>query len=117
MAAPNRGDLVWIDFDPQAGREQAGRRPALVLSPRSYHQATCYVIVCPITSTLKGYPFEVPLPDGLPISGAVLADQVTNLDRRVRRIEYAGRAPARVLAEVVARLQPLLAPPADDRQV
>lgn len=117
MAAPNRGDLVWIDFDPQAGREQAGRRPAIVLSPRSYHQLTHYVIVCPITSTVKSYPFAVPLPEGLPISGAVLADQVKNLDRRVRRIEYAGRAPARVLAEVVARLLPLLVASADEAQV
>lgn len=108
MAAPNRGDLVWLDFNPQAGREQAGRRPAIVLSPRSYHQKTDYVIVCPITSNVTAYPFAVPLPDGLPISGAVLADQVKSLDRRVRRIEYAGQAPASVLAEVVARLLPLL---------
>jgi mRNA interferase MazF len=114
VVAPNRGDLVWIDFDPQAGREQAGRRPAIVLSPRSYHQLTSYVIVCPITSTVKGYPFEVPLPEGLAISGAVLADQVKNLDRRVRRIEHAGHAPASVLAEVVARLLPLLVPAADE---
>jgi mRNA interferase MazF len=109
VAAPNRGDLVWIDFDPQAGHEQAGRRPAIVLSPRSYHQTTRYVIVCPITSRVKGYPFEVRLPDGLAVSGAVLADQVKNLDRRVRRIEYAGRAPASVLDEVAAKLRPLLA--------
>jgi mRNA interferase MazF len=117
VAAPNRGDLVWIDFDPQVGREQAGRRPAVVLSPRRYHQMTSYVIVCPITSTVKGYPFEVPLPEGLPVSGAVLADQVKSLDRRVRRIEHAGRVPDSVLAEVVARLLPLLISAADDRQI
>jgi mRNA interferase MazF len=114
MAAPNRGDLVWIDFDPQAGREQAGRRPAIVLSPRSYHQLTSYVIVCPITSNVKAYPFAVPLPEGLPISGVAMADQVKNLDRRVRRIEYAGRAPASFLAEVVARLLPLLSSATDN---
>ena len=117
MTAPNRGDLVWIDFDPQAGHEQAGRRAALVLSPRNYHQSTRYVIVCPITSRVKGYPFEVRLPDGLAVSGAVLADQVKNLDRRVRRIEYAGRAPASVFDEVAAKLRPLLASPGDAGQL
>ena len=82
MATPDRGDLVWLDFDPQAGREQAGRRPALVLSPRAYHQHTPYAVVCPITTRVKGYPFEVVLPAGLPIAGAVLADQVESIDRR-----------------------------------
>ncbi len=72
MAAPERGDLVWLSFTPHAGHEQAGRRPALDLSPRAYHQKTGYALVCPIT---KGYPFEVVLPKGLPIQGAVLADQ------------------------------------------
>lgn len=108
MAAPDRGDLVWIDFDPQAGREQAGRRPALVLSPRAYHQATTFAVVCPITSTRKGYPFEVDLPAGLAVSGVVLADQVKCVDRRVRRIEPAGKAPAEVVDEVVAKILPLL---------
>lgn len=108
MAAPERGDLVWIDFDPQAGHEQAGRRPALVLSPRAYHQAAPFAVVCPITSTRKGYPFEVELPPGLPIAGVVLADQVKSIDRRVRRIERAGKVPPDVVAEVVARIMPLL---------
>ncbi|TAN47969.1 MAG: mRNA-degrading endonuclease, partial [Rhodospirillales bacterium] len=93
MTAPERGDLVWIDFDPQAGREQSGRRPALVLSPRAYHQATPYAIVCPVTSARKGYAFEVDLPEGLPIGGVVLADQVKSIDRRVRRIEFIAKAP------------------------
>lgn len=108
MAAPDRGDLVWIDFDPQSGHEQAGRRPALVLSPRAYHQVSPYAVVCPITHTVKGYPFEVLLPEGLPISGAVLADQVKSIDRRSRRIEPAGKAPDSVVQEVVARILPLL---------
>ena len=108
MAAPNRGDLVWIDFDPQAGHEQAGRRPALILSPRGYHQRTNLAIVCPVTSRAKGYPFEVPLPGGLPISGVVLADQVKSIDRRARRIETAGSVPEAFLDEVLARLLPLL---------
>ena len=80
MAAPDRGDLVWIDFNPQSGHEQAGRRPALVLSPRAYHQEDAYAIVCPITTRVKGYPFEVVLPEGLPIAGVVLADQVKSVD-------------------------------------
>ncbi|MBF0307687.1 MAG: type II toxin-antitoxin system PemK/MazF family toxin [Alphaproteobacteria bacterium] len=111
MAAPDRGDLVWIDFDPQAGREQAGRRPALVLSPRAYHQRAPYAIVCPITSTVKGYPFEVPLPPGLPVSGVVLADQVKSIDRSVRRIERIATVPAEFVDEVVAKIAPLLAMP------
>ncbi|MFX9532949.1 type II toxin-antitoxin system PemK/MazF family toxin, partial [Acinetobacter baumannii] len=69
---PDRGDLVWIDFTPQAGHEQAGRRPGLVLSPRAYHNRTPFVVVCPITSKVKGYPFEVALPPGLPVGGVVL---------------------------------------------
>lgn len=108
--APDRGDLIWIDFDPQAGHEQAGRRPALVLSPRGYHQRTHLAIVCPVTSQRKGYPFEVPLPDGLAISGVVLADQVNSIDRRARRIEPAGSVPPVVLEEVLARLLALLVP-------
>ncbi len=108
MAAPDRGDLVWISFSPQAGREQAGRRPAIVLSPRAYHQATPYAVVCPITSRIKGYPFEVVLPPGLPIAGAVLADQIKSIDRHARAIEIAGRAPPAVLEAIGHRLGPLL---------
>ena len=111
MAAPNRGDLVWSDFDPQAGHEQAGRRPALVLSPREYHQRTNLAIVCPVTSRGKGYPFEVPLPDEAPIRGVVLADQVKSIDRRVRRMEPAGRVSEAFMEEVVAKLLPLLTTP------
>jgi mRNA interferase MazF len=108
VAAPTRGDIVWLDFDPQAGHEQSGRRPALVLSQRPYHRASPFALVCPITSRRKGYPFEVPLPPGLPVEGVVLADQVKSVDRRVRRIEPAGRAPQSVVDEVVARILPLL---------
>jgi mRNA interferase MazF len=107
VAAPNRGDLVWIDFDPQSGHEQAGRRPALVLSPRSYHQLSPYALVCPITQTVKGYPFEVVLPAGLTVSGAILADQVKSIDRRSRRIEPAGKAPDSVVQDVIAKILPL----------
>ena len=108
MAAPDPGDLVWINFDPQAGREQSGRRPALVLTPRRYHQVTHLTVVCPITSTRRGYPFEIPLPDGLPIRGVVLADQVKSIDRRARMIEPAGQVPSPFLAHVLERLISLL---------
>jgi mRNA interferase MazF len=108
VGAPDRGDLVWLDFNPRAGHEQAGRRPALVLSPRGYHQRTPFAVVCPITSRVKGYPFEVPLPEGLPVAGAVLADQVRSVDRHVRRIEVAGQAPEGVIVEVMVRLRALL---------
>jgi mRNA interferase MazF len=105
---PDRGDLVWLTFDPQAGREQAGRPPALVLSPRRYHARSPFTVVCPITSKVKGYPFEVVLPNGLPVFGAVLVDQIKSIDRRVRQLELAGRAPAETIEEVVMKLAPLI---------
>src|SRR5437660_10160294 len=82
---PHTGDLLWLSFSPQAGREQAGRRPALVLSPRSYNGPAGLCLVCPVTSQVKHYPFEVALPDGLPIHGVVLADHVKSADWRHRR--------------------------------
>jgi mRNA interferase MazF len=117
VAALNRGDLAWIEFNPQTGHAQAGRRPAIVLSPRSHHQSTRHVIVCPITSRVKGDPYEVRRPDGLAVSGAVLPDQGKNLDRRVRRIEYAGHAPASVVDAVAAKVRALLASPGDGGQL
>lgn len=108
MTAPERGDFVWLDFDPQIGREQAGRRPALVISPRGYHQTGSLAIVCPITSTKRGNPFEVLLPPGLPIQGVVLADQVKSIDRHARRIEPAGKAPDEIVEHVIAKILPLI---------
>jgi mRNA interferase MazF len=105
---PDAGDLVWISFDPQAGREQAGRRPALVLSPASYNRKSSLALLCPVTSRAKGYPFEVPLPAGLSIAGVILVDQIKSLDWRDRRAERAGRVPSPVLAEALGRLAPLL---------
>ncbi len=105
---PERGDLVWLDFTPQAGHEQAGRRPALVLSPKSYHQRTPLAVVCPITSRVKGYPFEVTLPPGLPVAGVVLADQIKSIDRQGRRLEAAGKVPDPVVLEVLARFAALV---------
>ncbi len=105
---PDRGHLVWVSFRPQAGREQAGRRPAVVLSPAAYNGRVGLAIVCPITSQIKGYPFEVALPVGLPISGVVLADHIKSVDWEARRAEPAGEAPEEVLQEIAAKLAPLI---------
>ena len=101
---PERGDVVWLNFTPQAGHEQAGHRPALVLSPAAYNGKTGLMLCCPITSQVKGYPFEVPIPDGLPVSGTILSDQVKSLDWRARRAEFACRLPRPTTMEVLARL-------------
>lgn len=106
---PSRGDLVWLDFDPQAGREQAGRRPGLVLSPRPYNALTRLALVCPITSKVKGFRYEVPLPAGLPVSGVVLADHVRNADWGVRRAVFIATAPQLIVDEVIAKVASLLA--------
>jgi mRNA interferase MazF len=105
---PDAGDLVWIDFDPQAGREQARRRPALVLSPLRYNRVAGLALMCPVTSGRKGYPFEVAVPEGLPISGVILADHLKSLDWQARRAERAGRAGDAVLSEVRAKIAPLI---------
>jgi mRNA interferase MazF len=105
---PDAGDLVWLTFDPQAGHEQRGRRPALILSPRVYNAKALLAIACPITSQVKGYPFEVPLPAGGTISGVVLADHVKNLDWRARRMVFEAKAPTEILIDVRERLRALL---------
>jgi len=105
---PERGDAVWITLDPQAGHEQAGRRPALVLSPSAYNGRVGLALLCPITSQVKGYPFEVPLPAGLPVEGVVGADQVKSLDWRARKATRIGDVPEEVVTQVVSRLQTLL---------
>jgi mRNA interferase MazF len=105
---PERGDAVWISLDPQAGHEQAGRRPALVLSPSAYNGRVGLALMCPITSQVKGYPFEVALPAGLPVAGVIGADQVKSLDWRARKVTRIGGVPEQVVAEVVKRLQTLL---------
>jgi mRNA interferase MazF len=107
---PERGDLVWLRFDPQAGHEQGGKRPALVISPAAYNGRVGLALLCPITSQRKGYPFEVPLPAGLKVQGVVLADQIKSLDWRVRHAERAGDVPAAVLEETVAKIRVLVEP-------
>src|SRR6266849_7994044 len=100
---PKRGDAVWITLDPQAGHEQAGRRPALVLSPGAYNRRVGLALFCPITSQVKGYPFEVELPAGLPISGVVLSDQVKSLDWRARQAKRIAKASSTVMDEVLGK--------------
>ncbi len=105
---PDAGDLVWVNFNPQAGHEQAGRRPAMVLSPLIYHEKTALAVVCPITSNANPYPFKVLLAEDLPITGAVLVDQVKSIDRAARQLQVAGRAPRDIVANVQAKLAALL---------
>jgi mRNA interferase MazF len=105
---PDSGDIVWITFNPQAGHEQAGHRPALVLSPAAYNGKVSLAILCPITSQIKGYPFEVVIPDGLEISGAILSDQVKSLDWKARKAEFSCKLPSSAFNEVVQKLSALV---------
>jgi len=105
---PEPGDLIWLTFDPQTGREHRGRRPALVLSPRIYNERSELAIVCPITSKMKGRMFEVSLPPGGRIEGAVLVNHLKSLDWKQRRAELAGKTDASVLEEVRERIRPLV---------
>ena len=99
---------MWLTFDPQAGREQTKRRPAVVLSPASYNEKVGLALFCPVTSKVKGYPFEVVLPVSSPIRGVILADQVKSLDWRARDTRFACRTSLRVVSEVLEKLQTLL---------
>jgi mRNA interferase MazF len=105
---PDRGHVVWLSLDPQAGHEQAGRRPALILSPAAYNGKIGLVLVCPVTNRVKGYPFEVAIPAGHGVAGVVLADQVKSQDWHVRRAEFICALPDAVVEEVLKRLGTLL---------
>ncbi len=105
---PKRGDVVWLNFNPQAGSEQAGHRPALVLSPESYNQKVGLAIFCPITSQEKGYPFEVKIPAGLAVSGVVLTDQVKSLDWRSRQATLICPLPQKTVNQALRKLNVLL---------
>ena len=105
---PSRGDIVWLQFNPQAGSEQAGHRPALVISPRSYNAKVGLAVFCPLTTHVKGYPFEVVLPEGGKAQGAVLADQVKSLDWRIRRAEKFDEVSDELLGEVLAKIGTLV---------
>lgn len=105
---PQCGDVVRITLNPQAGHEQAGRRPAVVLSPQSYNGKTGLAILCPITNQIKGYPFEVLIPAGLSVAGAILSDQVKSLDWRARNAELLCTLPTDTISEVLQKLVTLL---------
>lgn len=109
---PDLGDIVWVEFDPVRGSEQAGRRPALVLSSRSYHEQSWRAVVCPITSKVRVWPFNVLLPEGLITEGVVLVDQIRAIDRRRRMFDYIEKAPFDLIAEVQGRVVALIG--ADD---
>jgi mRNA interferase MazF len=105
---PDRGDVIWVSLNPQVAVEQSGRRPALVLSPASYNRKVGLAIICPITSQIKGYPFEVRLPEDLKITGAVLADQVRSIAWEERHAKYICRVPMEILEMVLMKLNTLL---------
>ena len=105
---PDRGDIVWLEFNPQTGHEQKGRRPAIVLSPQEYNLKVGLALVCPITSQVKDYPFEVPQPERFPISGVIISDQIKNLDWNVRNAEFIVKAPKSVIEETINKFITLL---------
>ena len=105
---PRCGDAVWITLNPQAGHEQTGRSPALALSPQSYNNKTGLAILCPITNQIKGYPFEVLIPEGLPVMGAILSDQVKSLDWCARDAELICTLPDETVSEVLQKLGTLI---------
>lgn len=106
--APDQGDVVWITLNPQAGHEQAGRRPALVLSPAAYNRKVGLAVLCPITNHVKGYPFEVVIPNGFKVTGAILSDQVKNLDWKVRDTKLICKLPSSLTTEALKKLGTLL---------
>ena len=101
---PDRGDIVMLSFSPQTGHEQAGRRPAVVISPSAYNAKVGLAICCPVTSHVKGYPFEVVIPSGLPINGAILSDQVRSLDWHARKAKFVCKLPSKTMKEVIEKL-------------
>ena len=107
---PGRGDLIWLQFNPQAGHEQTRHRPALVISPVAYNRRVGLALCCPITSQVKGYPFEVALPSGLEVEGVILSDQLRSLDWKVRKARRISRVPNEVLDEAVGKLLALVDP-------
>lgn len=105
---PKRGDVVWITLNPQIGHEQAGHRPAVVLSPAAYNVRVGLAILCPITNQIKGYPFEVPIPANMAVSGVILADQVKSLDWRTRNAKLICTLPQQTIMDVLQKVCTLL---------
>ena len=110
MYVPERGDVVWVSLNPQAGHEQAGRRPAVIVSPASYNGKTGLALLCPTTSQVKAYPFEVRLPEGLPVTGVVLSDHVKSLDWRARNAELICTLTDEAITELLQKLATLVTP-------
>ena len=108
IPAPDTGDVVWLEHDPQAGHEQAGHRPALVLSPKGYNAATGLMLCCPVTTQVKGYPFEVKLTGTKGLKGVVLSDQIRNMDWEARKAKFVGKADDDVVADVLVKMKVLL---------
>ena len=107
---PGAGDIVWLSFNPQAGHEHSGRRPALVISPKAYNEKTKLAIFCPITSQVKGYPFEVNIPDKLEINGVILSDQIKSLDWKIRKATFICKLPKSAFTETLNKINVLLNP-------
>jgi mRNA interferase MazF len=105
---PDRGDIVWLNFTPQAGKEQSGKRPALILSPKLYNEAVGLALACPITNQIKDYPFEVALPKKFTITGVVLIDHVKSIDWNARNVRYIESVSARIMDKVFGKLRTLL---------
>ncbi|MBN2356668.1 endoribonuclease MazF [candidate division KSB1 bacterium] len=105
---PDRGDIVWIQLNPLSGHEQAGRRPAIILSPIKYNIKTGLCICCPITSQEKDYPFEVKMPVGSPVAGVVLADRIKNLDWQAREAQFVCKIPDSVIEQAIEKISLLL---------
>jgi mRNA interferase MazF len=105
---PARGDVVWMDLSSRVGHEQSGYRPALVVSPESYNRRVELALICPITSRVKGFPFEVHIPAGKDVSGVVLADQITSVDWRARGVRLMDRLPAQFVEAVTRQFAKLL---------
>lgn len=108
MIAPERGDLVYINFNPQAGHEQHGNRPGIILSPKAFNDVTGFAVVCPITNTVKGWGYEVQLPDGLAFQGVILTDQVKSLDWKARNLKIKGQAPQEIIEDCLAKIHTFL---------
>ena len=108
MYVPKRGDYIWLQFNPQSGHEQMGRRPALVLSQDAFNERMGFIFVCPITHTQRKNPFYVAIPDGEEVSGVIMADQLRSLDYKARKAAFIGECPELVLHDVLRRIKPIL---------
>lgn len=105
---PERGDIVWLDFDPQSGHLQKGRRPALCISPKVYNSKVGLALFCPITNQIKGYPYEVILPPNLPVSGVIISDQIKSLDWKIRNADFIIKVPRNIMNETLSKFSTLI---------